>query len=269
MSNVKRISPSAATLRELYILSGNRCAFPDCNHEIIDENGVLVAELCHIEAALPGGERFNSQMTNEERAQASNLIFMCHKHHKITDNVNEFDVARLKTIKQDHENLFRNIMDDMVKSIADHTKRQILNKSKTFQSMNKVLGWDLIDEDLKETVDLCNNEFEILKQLDKDTRIVFSSIIERSERKMRRIVLLSLIQKSLRLNHVEIRDYLDILIRYKLISEPYHDEDYRGYISEIIEPEGWDMWGEIKQFCETKSIPLDDIIVELDFEILD
>lgn len=35
MEKVKRISPTAATLRELYILSGNRCAFPGCNHEMM------------------------------------------------------------------------------------------------------------------------------------------------------------------------------------------------------------------------------------------
>ncbi|MBC2686473.1 hypothetical protein HAU06_20575 [Bacillus toyonensis] len=271
MSNAKRINPSAATLRELYILSGNRCAFPDCNHEIIDEKGTLVAQLCHIEAAMPGGERFNTEMTDKERAQASNLLFMCHKHHKITDNVSEFDVAKMKKIKHDHEKLYRNIMHDMVKTIEDVTKKQILNKSKHFQSLNRVLDWNLREDDLKETVDSCNNEFKILKQLNKSTRAIFSSIIERSEHgyRSKRIILLSLIQKNFSLSDNDMKDYLDILIKYKLISEPYIDDDYRGAISEIREPDGWDMWGDIKKYCELQNIALEEIIVDLDFEKLD
>lgn len=268
MEEVKRISPTAATLRELYILSGNRCAFPDCNHEIIDENGTLVAELCHIEAAMPGGERFNSTMTNEERAQAANLLFLCHKHHKVTDDVNKFSVIKMREIKRNHESLFRNIMDDMLNTIEDVTKKQILIKSKSFQSINGILDWNLTGSHLKETVELCNKEFEVLKQLDKKTRTVFSSMLERSEYKNSRIVLLSLIQQSLALSDYEMRNYLDILIRYKLISEPYIDDDYRGYIFEIEEP-GWDMWGDIKKYCELENIALEEIIVKLDFEKLD
>lgn len=269
MEKVKRISPTATTLRELYILSGNRCAFPGCNHEIIDEKGTLVAELCHIEAAMPGGERFNPKMTNEERAQAANLLFLCHKHHKITDDVNEFSVTKMLKIKSQHERLFRNIMDDMLNTIEDVTKKQILIKSKHFRSINRTLNWNLDGLALKETVELCNGKFEVLKQLDTNTRSVFSSIVERSEYKHRRIVLLSLIQQSLALADYEMKNYLDILIRYKLISEPYIDDDYRGYISEIEEPDGWDMWGEIKNYCELENIALEEIIVELDFEKLD
>ncbi|WP_354680201.1 hypothetical protein MRN59_09080 [Macrococcoides caseolyticum] len=82
-------------------------------------------------------------------------------------------------------------------------------------------------------------------------------------------MLLSLIQQSLALADYEMKNYLDILIRYKLISEPYIDDDYRGYISEIEEPDGWDMWGEIKNYCELENIALEEIIVELDFEKLD
>ncbi|WP_088041862.1 hypothetical protein [Bacillus sp. EAC] len=267
---VKRLDPSMSTLRELYILSGNRCAFQGCTHEIIDVNGTLVTQLCHIEAALPGGQRFNPKMTNKERAHASNLLFMCHKHHKVTDNVAVYNVEKMKQIKQNHENLYRNIMNDMLKSIEDQTKKQILNTSKSFKNINKVLEWNLSDEDLEETVKLANNYFEILKLLNKNTRSVFSSIVERSEHNgLHRIILLSLIQKNLQLNDNDMRDYLDILVKYRLISEPKLDDDYIGHISEIRDPDGWDLWGEIKKICELQNIDLGDLIIELDFEKLD
>ncbi|MEH7730414.1 hypothetical protein V7212_11755 [Bacillus safensis] len=154
-------------------------------------------------------------------------------------------------------------------TIEDVTKKQILIKGKHLKSINSVLNWNLDGSDLKATVELCNEKFEVLKHLDRNTRSVFSSIVERSEYKHRRIVLLSLIQQSLALSDYDMGNYLDILIRYKLICDPYIDDDYRGYISEIEEPEGWDMWGEIKSYCELENITLEEIIVELDFEKLD
>ncbi|WP_214803196.1 hypothetical protein [Exiguobacterium sp. ERU656] len=269
MEETRRINPTSATLRELYILSGNKCAYPQCTHEIIDETGKLVAELCHIEAAMPGGERFNPEMTNKERAQSSNLLFLCHKHHKVTDDVDEFSVAKMKDIKHQHENLFRNIMDDMLRTVEDITQKQVLIKSKSFKRMNKVLNWNLDNSDLKGTVTACNNNFEILKQLNKNTRLVFSVFIERSEFGHQRSVLLSLVQQSLNLSDYKMHDYIDILIQYDLISDPYIYENYRGYVSDIKDPDGWDMWGEIKKYCESIGVSLQEIIVDLDFEKLD
>lgn len=271
MEKVKRETISAATLRKLYIVSGNRCAFPGCNHEIVDENGTLVAELCHIEAAMPGGERFNPDMTNKDRAKAENLLYLCHKHHKITDDVNKYTVNEMLKIKRDHENLFRNIMDDMLKTIEDVTKQQRLIKSNSLQSINDVLEWNLDDSYLKESVDSYNKVFEVLNKLDRNTRTVFSYLVEESELAHTRVVLLTLVQKKLNLNVSQMNNYLDILNKYNLISRPYEDYDcgYLGPISDIIDPNDYDIWGDIKKYCNLKEISLTELIVELDFQKLD
>lgn len=271
MEKVKRETISAATLRKLYITSGNKCAFEGCNHEIVNENGTLVAELCHIEAAMPGGERFNPNMTNKERAQAANLLYLCHKHHKETNDVCKFPVDRMVKIKRDHENLFRNIMNDMLKTIEDVTKQQTLIKSNSLQSINAVRKWNLDDSTLKESVDSCNKVFEVLNTLDKNTRIVFSHMVENSEMKHRRVVLLALIKQKLNLSLSDMNNYLDILNNYNFISRPYEDYDcgYSGPICDIRDPDDWDMWGEIKEYCKFKKISLTELIIELDFEKLD
>ena len=62
----KRLPPKLDVLRELYLKSGNQCAFPTCSERIIDSEGSLIGEICHIEAALPGGERFNKDQTNDD-----------------------------------------------------------------------------------------------------------------------------------------------------------------------------------------------------------
>lgn len=101
-----RKAPTLPVLKALLAKSGNRCAFPGCNHPIINESNILVAELIHIEAAEAGGERYNPSQSDDERRGYENLLFMCHRHHVETDNIENFPVARLKTIKADHEQQF-------------------------------------------------------------------------------------------------------------------------------------------------------------------
>lgn len=74
---VKRLTPEKETLRELYLKSGNLCMFPECTERMINANGVFIGQVCHIEAAEDGGERFNEKQTNEERRHFSNLMLMC------------------------------------------------------------------------------------------------------------------------------------------------------------------------------------------------
>ncbi|QED48347.1 hypothetical protein FSZ17_14485 [Cytobacillus dafuensis] len=50
-------------------------AFPSCKKTILNDTGNFVGQVCHIEAAMPGGERFNPNQTNGERRAFSNLIF--------------------------------------------------------------------------------------------------------------------------------------------------------------------------------------------------
>jgi hypothetical protein len=98
-----RKAPTAETSRALFAKSGNRCAFPGCTHELLNEKNEFIAQICHIEAALPGGERFNPLQTDEERRGLSNLILLCYGHHIETNDVNEYPRERLWRMKADHE----------------------------------------------------------------------------------------------------------------------------------------------------------------------
>ncbi|WP_054637470.1 hypothetical protein [Thalassobacillus sp. C254] len=75
MEKVKRLDPKISTLKELFVKSGNKCAFPTCSISIVNEEGTLFGEVFHIEGALPNSERFNPTQTNEERREISNLIY--------------------------------------------------------------------------------------------------------------------------------------------------------------------------------------------------
>lgn len=95
-----------ATLKRLFALSGNQCAFPGCTTPMIDNDYTLLGEICHIEAAEKGGQRFNPSQSEEQRRSPENLILLCAKCHKKTDDVTKFRVDVLQKMKADHENKF-------------------------------------------------------------------------------------------------------------------------------------------------------------------
>jgi hypothetical protein len=95
------------TIRRLDKLSGNQCAEPSCQKNLIAEDGQsIISKICHIEAASKNGPRWNANMNDDERRDFSNLILLCDEHHTIIDNkVNEakFPVSLLKKWKTEHE----------------------------------------------------------------------------------------------------------------------------------------------------------------------
>jgi len=101
-----RLTPTAATIKKLLLRSGNQCAFPSCTAVLFDDKDVLVAQCCHIEAANAEGQRYNADQTPQQRRAYENLLFLCHKHHRETDDISLFDVAAMRRIKSDHEARF-------------------------------------------------------------------------------------------------------------------------------------------------------------------
>lgn len=93
-----------STLRALFARSGNRCAFPHCNQHLIDTDNLFVGQICHIEAASAGGPRYRASQPDEERDSAANLLLLCYPHHRRVDaNPNQYAVAWLRSIKEQHE----------------------------------------------------------------------------------------------------------------------------------------------------------------------
>ncbi len=99
--------PAERTIKKLFALSGNRCAFPDCSIRIVDESGVVTGEICHIRANNPQGCRFDNTQTDEGRQSYSNLILLCRHHHKIIDDAPDIYTDEiLQDMKRIHESEF-------------------------------------------------------------------------------------------------------------------------------------------------------------------
>jgi hypothetical protein len=101
-----RLAPTTDVLRALFARSGNQCAFPGCTQPLINEKNKFIAQVCHIEAALEGGERYNPDGNDEHRRSYENLLILCYPHHIETDDVCEYPVERLLQIKREHEQMF-------------------------------------------------------------------------------------------------------------------------------------------------------------------
>jgi hypothetical protein len=103
----KRKEISKPTLKELFALSGNICAFPGCKQKIFEDNHNSIGQICHIEAAKPDGERYNPNQTDADRNSFNNLILLCANHHLVTNDVSIYTVEKLKAMKKRHEERFK------------------------------------------------------------------------------------------------------------------------------------------------------------------
>lgn len=119
---------SDKTLKRLFALSGNLCAFPGCHQLMVNEKNAKDSNICHIEAANPDGERYNIHMTDEQRADYNNLILLCVQHHDETNDVKKYTVDVLKQMKKDHESQHLN----------DRMKRNPSMLENTINALSKI-----------------------------------------------------------------------------------------------------------------------------------
>jgi hypothetical protein len=101
--------------RLLAFRSGNRCAFSECtsnlSSDLDDPNPVTLGEVAHIKGENPGSPRYDDTMTDEERNDLPNLLYLCPNHHTLIDKQHEsFSVEDLLKMKQDHENRVRELI---------------------------------------------------------------------------------------------------------------------------------------------------------------
>lgn len=95
--------PTRSTLKRLYTLSSNACAFPGCTIKVV-EAGVLVGETCHIRGEKPTSARYDSTQSDAERHGFENLVVMCGGHHTVIDtDAQAWTVERLISLKKRHE----------------------------------------------------------------------------------------------------------------------------------------------------------------------
>lgn len=149
------------TLKRLYALSGNRCAFPGCSIQLMfSEDEKNLSNICHIEDANPDThklDRYNPNMTDMERADYKNLILLCPNHHIETNNPAKYPVETLRKMKREHE---KNVM------YLQFGKNSISKYPSVLSIIINEIGKQLIDDILENNTTIAPNTVEKIKYND-------------------------------------------------------------------------------------------------------
>lgn len=85
------------------------CSNPDCRARTVGPNSAsdkatIVGEAAHVYGARPNSKRYNSNMSNESRADITNGIWLCRNCHKLIDSdQNLFTAELLFSWREHHE----------------------------------------------------------------------------------------------------------------------------------------------------------------------
>lgn len=117
------MSASYPTRIILAFRSSGVCAFPGCGKHLTYEAKVgddtYVAEAAHIRGEKPNAARYEVTMTDKERDDVSNLVYLCTDHHTIIDKVEEdWPVATLLALKKSHETQVREALEEAFVDVA-------------------------------------------------------------------------------------------------------------------------------------------------------
>ena len=267
----KRLAPTSDTLRGIYLKSGNQCAFSGCRQVMINSEGAFIGQICHIEAAEPGGERFNPKQSNEDRRKASNLLLMCYEHHVTTNDVVAFTVSRMQQIKGEHEAKFSDIVGKMLASVVDHTTLSAPKKATSLQRMNTVLEWTLTADELTAMIEDVSELADRLSKVPIPARKLFHIIVSRGQEES----LVGLcapipeIQQVTGLTTSELQGFFAILDKYGLTSDGGEGDFGVHLVCARTLPSKWPFWVDVKELTSKTTLNLSELIVDLNFSVLD
>lgn len=275
-----RLTPRETTIKELFAKSGNQCAFPGCRLPVVDELGTVVAEVVHIKGVKPESPRFDATQTPEDRRHPSNLLIMCNPHHKVTNDEDIYPVARLQSIKVDHEGRFSGLIVGLQGTVEDKTKYAAAHPPSTMARYMEVTGLtpDEADSVREQYLALLDR----LRSLPPDARSVLATIIDRDtgvgslaswSAEFTFEVLWAELRDVLGLSNDLLREQISILKAAGLA-----DLDEEGSEQSIYQPvvvayvsRGIESFvlSDLAAVAEAAQVPIARAIVGLDFRLLD
>lgn len=116
------MSVSYPTKLLLAYRSGDRCANPECGNPLVyedEDNNILtnVGEAAHIAGERETAARYDPDMTDEQRNDYPNLIYLCTECHTVIDNNESFyTVDVLNEMKWQHE---KTVRDAIIEAFAE------------------------------------------------------------------------------------------------------------------------------------------------------
>lgn len=278
----KRLTPTPDVLRELYLLSGNNCAMPDCDHVILDRKGVVVGHICHIEAAMPDGPRFNPNQTNEDRRALSNLVLMCAGHHIQIDSKKyeaQWPVAAVRKLKDDHESKFKGIDGSLKQAFrstfVDSTASLVPSEPGNFEELERLVpNCEVHEEQAKKRASQIKRFVSRAAKAPETERDFMLSVIKRAITLGSRENVVSVhvddIRNAFKISANKVKTLGDGLRRYRLGDvDLVGTNDGDEYHVQIYDPSDYVNWFDIDAFCRASGHELQEFVMHLKFGLLD
>ena len=272
----KRLTPTGSVTRELYLRSGNRCAYPGCSQPLMTAEGVLVGEIAHIEAALPDGKRFRAGMTNEDRRQAGNLLILCGTHHTVIDADDvTWTVAELTSLKVRHEAIYTGAIDRLRSTVGDTTDGTTWRPAINAQAIPGMDG--LSHEELAESLATLNDFARRLAGVPLGARTVLSMIIGRGKPGSSMYgggeveIPGPLLEQLASCSQPELMQYLQVLEHFELVAvdlEPF-EPPWMVSARNSTPTIGWPVMKDLWELASSVEGAVPRAIVELDFTVFD
>lgn len=254
---------------------------PDCDHLIIDGRGVVVGHVCHIEAALPDGARFNPEMSNEQRRAGANLVLMCGGHHKQIDSKeyeDKYDLTRVRKIKRDHEARFKGIGDSLRQafksSYADTTDALRPTGTGFCGRLEKTIPNCRVDEEqAEERRQQLADYIDRMSKVPEPERDFMLGVIKRAVKLGSAnsiLVHVDDLKNALRIPITRMKNLGAALERYRvgdidLYSTDRGDEPHAF----VRDPSEYVSWFDIVRFCDRTGERLEEFVIRLNFGLLD
>ena len=278
----KRLTPKPEVLRELYLLSGNQCAMTGCKNVIIDDKGTVIGQVCHIEAAMPDGPRFNPNQTNEQRREISNLVLICANHHLQIDSKKHeanWPVAKVKRLKAEHEAKFKAIPDSLQQrfncQFEDITDALEPTEADNFGKLERVLPDCKLKQDDKpkraKQVRSFLTKMAKVPQVERDFMLsIIKRAIKLGERAYEASVHVDDVKSALSIGDYKIKQLGAALERFGVgcVTEVGMDRGDEWHVV-VYNPSDYLRWFDISEFCSKAGHSLDEFVIHLKFGLLD
>lgn len=248
----------------------------------MNKEGVFIGQVCHIEAAETGGERFNANMSNEERRHFNNLMLMCYQHHTVTNDVRTYRTPELKGMKAAHEAKFSDPSSAMMLKLSDWTKAVPASSAENLRKYSRVFDIQLTPSQQAEMVVELKEYVDKFRRTPLLQREFLRAVIERTYHvrdlpaAVRRpgggnAILMNDLAGALRLSEREIENAATQLESYGLggIAEVNGHYGLQHGVAIWDLRSGWPLWDEIVKFCDLEKLQLSTFAIDMNFSQLD
>lgn len=270
----RRLDVLKDEMPNLFLRSGNRCAWDGCHDPILNGDGLLVGEVAHIEGVSPEGPRYRVGMTNHELRRADNLVLLCHEHHLTIDRrPKEWSVDRVRELKLNHEAIYTSAIDRLAQIILDVTEGTYFVEARNLARIVLHEGNDA-DELLAGDLQVVHETSTRLADVPLPARSLLALILFRGAPTQlgsgEITVKAEVIRAHAGLSKDELTEQVEVLEHHRLA---WFDEDFDGswhiVAGNSTGSVGWPLFRDIKEASNGNLAFVRAVIVELNFAVLD